>query len=237
MTQKSKTYSLLDKDVLERIEARDWFVEAVDQFYAHVAANWGTAVVMSERRLGDAWDLWADDAARTKEFGFKIQDNSLVRASPLKPVRLDHFKVGSIIAFWLRRTCPINETQIIPPEFTGEAARDFSIDTDINLFVNSATEEQKHFIDYGNEISALLAGFYIILVGEIQVYEQNLGKGKRLKDGAIDSILERISLSDTVLFEYPKLLKAKNISWHSLFMVYHSLFDTIDIRRLGSSSV
>lgn len=220
-------YSLLDADVLQKLEDEEFFLGVMDTFYKRVSGAWGCEVQMSARRLGDAYGNWMDDADRTVTHGFRETIAAAISPQPKK--KLDHFKIASIVAFWLRRSCPINETYPLSQTFNWEAARDFNIDTDASLF-EALDAPQKHYLDFGNELTALLAGFQIVLGGEISIYEANLKKkGQRLQPGARQKILQGIQLSDTFLMEYPRLCKTKNLSWHGIFMNYHSLFERLDI--------
>lgn len=219
---KRGTRSLLDPDVLQKLEDETYFVSALDEFYKSVAALWGCEVQMSGRRLGDAYACWMDDADRTVTHGFR---EAVAAAIAPAPKKLDHFKVASIIAFWLRRSCPINETYPLSPGFSPEALRDFNIDTDRHLF-DDLTTEQAHYLDFGNELTAIFAGFQIVLGGQISRYEQRLKERREaLRPGARLEILAGIEHSRTFLWEYPRLFKP----WHAVFMNYHSLFERLKI--------
>lgn len=226
MTRRS-LYPLLEADLCQKLEDEDFFVQAMDKTYKTIAGLWGCEVQMSARRLGDAYANWMDDADRTVTHGFRESLAAAISPQPKK--KLDHFKVASIVAFWLRRSCPINETYPLSPAFTSEALRDFDIDTDAKLF-DALDLSQKHYLDFGNELTALLAGFQIVLSGELSIHEANLRKsGRKLLPGMRVKILRDIQLSDTFLMEYPRLFKTKNLSWHGIFMNYHSLFERLDV--------
>ena len=113
---------------------------------------------------------------------------------------------------------PINSTEpsLQAGAFTGELAYQLS-------------EEQKHFLKYGNELCALLVGFLIALNYELQANEEQLRAAGEYTDvGQRLASVREVRLSRRFVFEYPQLLKHKNFSWHALYMVYHSLFERFE---------
>jgi hypothetical protein len=210
-------WDLLNTHFLTKALDRDLFIDAFWDFYRTLAASWGCEVELSDRRLGDAHDFWIADFKRTEVYG--IDEPKKPRNGADVRIELDHIKHASIIAFWLRRLVPINTTNIALPKNVAFDANAYAPDSD-----------QGFFLQYGNELCALLAGFYISLNYQLQLWEHRVREdtGQDLS-GRRPEIVRQFQLHDRVLDEYPKLLKHKNISWHALYMTYRALFDGVQL--------
>lgn len=215
-TSSGERFRLYSVDVLDALEDREWFIEATAQFYDNYARAWGCYVTLSDRRLGDAWDFWQDDAYRTSKVGIDSKHDADVAAEEIEgednPLKLDHFKHASMIAFWLRRVGPLNTMWGLTPERTSFVADDYALD-----------KFQDHFIQYGSELAALMVGFHIILSYEIASFVEP-GNASMRKDA-----LSRIRVPFRFIYEYPRLLKHKNVSSQAIYMLYRSLFDEITL--------
>lgn len=190
-------YTLFQKNIIERLEIRQWFVECLAANYSRLAAQWNCGVLMSARRLGETYDFWREDHTRTLSEGIKTS------------VSLDHFKHASFIGFWLRRMLPINQTLVV--------SQYQSVPDDRN-----ADENQKFFFRYGNELCALL--FQICLFYEASYERDNhkiVDRADRL------TFLKQCMLPPQVIADFVMILKHKNMSPHALYLLYKSLFTTI----------
>lgn len=86
-TQSDESYTLFQKDILTKLEDRDWFINCIGHNFSRLALKWDCGTIMSIRRLGEAYYLWREDYIRTLAEG--ITDSQT----------LDHFKHASFIAF------------------------------------------------------------------------------------------------------------------------------------------
>jgi hypothetical protein len=136
-SENETAYTLFQKDIIPQLTDRNFFIACIAYNYAKQANAWGCTAIMSERRLGEAYDFWIADQNRTLKEGM-----------PEGTETLDHFKHASFISFWLRRMLPINNTNAGRPVF--------AVDPKIQNF----------FMRYGNELCALLVGFHICLFYE-----------------------------------------------------------------------
>ena len=193
-------FSLYQEDIIHRLKDRDWFIDCIGHNFYWLANQWSCHVVLSERRLGEAYDFWQDDCARTLRSG--IDGGS---------VELDHFKHASFIAFWLRRMIPINETYRDPdPE------------------AHSSKEEQNFFLRYGNEICALLIGFQICLYYEMaSISEESGDVVAPMADW--EEMLRKTRFPPHIIRDFAMVLKHKNMSPHSLYLMFRSLFASLPI--------
>jgi len=211
-------YSLSRPKILEDLRDIEWFGECMNRFYRRTARQWNCVVEPSARRLLDACDFWMEDESRTLAFG--IDQSETADDADAKPTELDHFKHASILAFWLRRLVPINTTW--PADADGRVIND-------DDYV--PTERQNHFLLYGNEWCALLAGFQIALNYELQRASAEAGKDGVPSDFERLLALREVALPDRFIYEFPRLLKHKNISPHAIYMTYRSLFDRFGWER------
>jgi len=209
-----EVYDLFAVDVLDKMADRQWFSDCVADFYGRTAVQWGCNIDVSGRRLGEAHDFWRDDADRTLLLGIDIdarrapEDYGAISS-------LDDFKHAAMIAYWLRRLVPINTIRFVADETYPRAVAESSVST-----------EQSHFSKYGNEMCALFVGFMLCLNHEMQAQEAKRKGGERAQYLAQrPTILREIRLPKRFVYEYPRLLKHKNISWHSVYMTYRSLFE------------
>ena len=120
---------------------------------------------------------------------------------------LDHFKHAAFIAFWLQRSVTISE--MVSPS-AGEA----------KPTTETTSAKQIHFARYGNEICALYTGFLICLS-----YETNMVANKQK---VAPSDISLASMPGFLQSEYPRLMKHKEVSAHALYMVFRSLFETLE---------
>lgn len=201
-------FLIFDPGAIQKLQAdRDFFKRAIAQFYIRVAETHGCNVVLSDRRIGEAYDFWMDDVERV--LGNDVPDDT---------VALDHFKHAAHLAFWLRRHIPINdvafraEMQVVEHTVSGER--------------RIPTKAQVEFATYGNELCALLVGFYICLAYEVCAMAK-----RDPKKGATTVVSDGIGvkrLPSHFQAEFPRLLKHKPVSPHALYMLYRSLFDTLE---------
>ena len=197
--QLEEAYTIFQKDIVKKLEDREWFIECITFNYGLLASKWGCSAIMSVRRLGEAFDFCREDHTRTLAEGIATS------------VTLDHFKQASFIAFWLRRMLPINQTLIVDNyRSVSEAA--------------NANEDQRFFLRYGNEICALLIGFQLCLFYEICPLEEDpvvLEIPNRTEN------LKQYSLPQRTIADLVMVLKHKNMSPHALYLLYKSLFTNI----------
>lgn len=222
MVSDDADYSLARPDVLELFEDgdEDIFLQVMGRFYEQVAQEWGCRVTVSGRRLIEALNFYVNDIQRTLEFGMEPKDatglEDELKADDL-PAVLDHFKHASFLAFWLRRMVPINEMWAL------DENGDTIAETQAPL-----TPKQKHFLSFGNEYCALLAGLHIALNHELQRLQN---RNDKLSNDDLHALvaaqIAAVELPERFVYEFPRLLKHKNISSHALYMTYCSLFDPL----------
>lgn len=194
-----ENYSLLQSKIIERLVDVEFFIPCIANNYKILAVRWGCQIQLSRRRLREAHSFWQEDVRRT-----------LRESMPDGTTHLDHFKNASFIAFWLRRMLPINETQRRPFDpRKGGPGHDFG-----------------QFFQYGNEISALLIGFQICLFYEAsRMTEQSSGAVPINPDR--EKYLRGLKFPPSLLNDFAMVLKHKNISPHSLYLMYKSLFTAL----------
>lgn len=193
-------YIIFQKEIIKQLEKRQWFIDCIASNYNSIALSWNCSVLMSVRRLGEAYDFWREDHTRTLSEGIQTS------------VSLDHFKHASFIAFWLRRMLPINQTLI--------HSKYQSIPDDRN-----ATDNQKFFFRYGNELCALLIGFMICLFYEASYIAANQ-EVLQLVPNRLDCI-RQYRLPPEIISDFVMIMKHKNMSPHALYLLYKSLFTVI----------
>lgn len=90
------------------------------------------------------------------------------------------------------------------------------------------TQDQLFFLSYGSELCALLFGYYVSFNYNMQLWEATIVKqGARFKEGERERIIKTTKFPYRFIYEYPKLLRSKNISSHALYMIYHYLFERL----------
>lgn len=83
------------------------------------------------------------------------------------------------------------------------------------------------FYRYGDELCALFVGFYRCLAVETLAMTGRMTS----EDGAVTVVSDAVGVRKMpkhLISEYPKLLKHKNVSPYGLYMLYRSLFDTLE---------
>lgn len=193
-------YYLLQDEIIERLKDREWFIRCIGRNYQQLAARWGCRVHMSVRRLGEAHDFWLEDVDRVLKVGIQAGTTDL-----------DHFKHASFIAFWLRRMIPVNDTNREPQSVMARTA---------------TSAEQSKFFRYGNELCALLIGFQLCLFYESSKALEKDGKIVPVVPDRMAYIKE-INFPEGLRDDFAMVLKHKNISPHSLYLLYKSLFANI----------
>lgn len=190
---------LFQSDIIQRLRDRGWFIDCMASNFSFLARRWGCRVALSKRRLGEAHDFWLEDVNRTLKTG--IEEGTK---------ELDHFKHASFIAFWLRRMIPINSTYKM----------------DANKAGDTVASDTKRFLQYGNELCALLIGFQLCLFYECSKVAESKGTVIPLIRDRL-TYLKSIQFPDNLKNDFAMVLKHKNISPHSLYLLYKSLFATI----------
>lgn len=201
-------FLLFNADIVPRLKDREFFKRAFSQFCMLTANQYGCEVTISDRRMGEAYDFWIGDVERALQNG-----------TDEETTELDHFKHAAFIAFWLRRLIPINDIW-----FQATAGNDGC----------GASAPQVRFSRYGNEICALSAGFMICLSYELAAMEERETHGQKTQ--VISDAVAVKELPRHFLSEYPKLLKHKNLSPHSMYMLYRSLFDSLSWEAKGRAA-
>lgn len=112
----------------------------------------------------------------------------------------EHFKQAGFLVYWLRRRMVIG--------FQGRREG------------GEPTDEQDKFLLRANEIGAFLIGFRLCLYFEM----------KALIDGAdhIGHVLQKQNLENGLKFDIGTLLKHKNVSPHSIYLIYRTLFYNLE---------
>lgn len=201
-------FLIYDPGAIQKLQAdRTYFKRAIAQFYVKVAETFGCNIVLSDRRIGEAHDFWMDDVERVLEHDV-----------PEATIALDHFKHAAHLAFWLRRHIPINDVvfrkdRLVAGDSTGGEP-------------SGPTKAQVQFMSYGNELCALYVGFYICLAYEVCAMAKR--DSKKGQTTVVSDGIGVKRLPPHFQAEYPKLLKHKPVSPHALYMLYRSLFDTLE---------
>ena len=203
----SDDFLLYDPNAIRNLKDRASFIEIIGQFYVKTAEAFGCSVSVSSRRLGEAYDFWIGDEARALHFGTEVETTEL-----------DHFKHAAFIAFWLRRLIPISDIWFDRDDRVAAIAGDADS--------TAPSEAQIRFYRVGNELTALLVGFYICLGVETLQMTQRITRAGNTR--VISDATGVRQIPGHFLTEYPKLMKHKNVSPHALYMVYRSLFDTLE---------
>ena len=192
-----ETYSLFQKGIITRLADRSWYIDCIAHNYYELAKRSGCSIAISERRLGEAHDFWIEDQTRTLHEGMASGTTNL-----------DHFKQAAFIAFWLRRMRPINETTSNKPLAEIADARNSRI---------------AHFVIYGNEILAIQVGLQICLFYET---------ARAVAAGAVTlpgrtNYLKSLQFPKDLRDDCAMVLKHKNMSPHSLYLLYRALFTSL----------
>lgn len=193
-----ETYSLFSEGVLSELDDCDKFQRYMLHNFNAIANRLGLEVEVSQRRLIEAYDFWREDVARTLHEGIGKET-----------IQLDHFKNAAFIAFWLRRMIPINATRLVHPKYANPST--------------AARARRQFFLRYGNEICALLVGYQICLNYECaKIYPARDSVHPLYGDRL--TYLRMTKLPEALLSDFVMILKHKNMSPHSLYLLYKSLF-------------
>jgi len=194
-----------NSDILKRVQDdRDAFIETLKGFFDSHATAWDCRLTISYRRLGEAYDFWRADVDRT-----------LAKGIAGETTELDHFQHAAFIAFWLRRAVPINDIWWV------KGSRSEVVESSLPTVQHVAfkpSNEQAFFARYGNELCSLSAGYYVCLAYEAAPKQADTEVGN------VEKKLLAAAPGRRFLFEFPKLLKHKNMSAHGLYMMYYSMF-------------
>lgn len=197
------TYNLFSANIADKLKDREWFIACMAHNFSFIADEWNCITIVNKKRMGEAYDYWIEDLDRTLDKGIDRET-----------VSLDHFKEASFLVFWLRRMIPIDTylKQNLGDRYAGKMS-----------------DDQKYFLQYGNEICAFQIGFRICLYFEIsRPYEQeNVTAIRHFPD--IDTHLKNSRLKTRMLKDFVMIMKHKNMSPHSLFLLYKSLFTNISL--------
>jgi hypothetical protein len=120
--------------------------------------------------------------------------------------QLDQFKLAGFLCFWLRRVAPIIH-------ITRDYPHGASAGNDV---LQALEDEQNFFMKHANEYLAFDAGFRLCRSFELW---------RKLKDEADKRKYPVIN--GKFLTDVLAVLKVKNVSTHSLYLVYHALFEGI----------
>jgi hypothetical protein len=193
---------ILSKDILYSLEDKNFFIECIAYNYRIISNKFDCDIKISKTRLGEAHSYWREDVARTLRDGI---DKGTVE--------LDHFKHASFIAFWLRRTIPINEIDKTSAWF---------------LPISVLKKERRDtFFRFSNEACALFIGYHICLQYESQMFMQQQDAN------VVKSIQKNITRVEYIRsFEFPNelfrdfvtILKHKSLSPYALYLMYKAMF-------------
>lgn len=202
-------YSLFRENIIHFLAEYPFFEECMLFNFDRIGVRYGAIVTISKRRLKETFSYWKEDIRRLLRDGM-----------PPDTATLDSFKHASVIAFWLRRTIPINS--IMP-------------DLEAGATVPSLHQRQREFYQYGNEICALVIGHQICLNYHAAKWvrgELRGGNYKRLyaNDNKSeislenrDRFLKSITFPSELIKDFSRVLKHKTVSPYSLYMMYKAL--------------
>lgn len=197
------TSSLFEQDILNILEDEAQFVDRMARAYQILTIRHGADLSVAAVRLEEAHGYWQEDVRRTLSRGIADSDG------------LDHFKHAAFISFWLRRTNPIVELYIPDGwlESRGEVER----------------LRRENFALFANEICSLGVGFSICLMYESNVFMKSQESSVVSINGRMSRLdyIRRVRFPQSLVREFSKIIKHKNMSPYAMYMMYKSLFATI----------
>lgn len=198
----SAEYSLYSDDMLRTIKKdRDSFIKCVTGNYIAIADEYGFNACLSKSRLINAHVFWCDDLERLKK------DGSV--AEPTE--ELDHFKHAAFLTFWLRRFHPLEKIDINSLDASDPVVRSL----------------HSWFSLYGNEICALSMGIKICTAFTIAEIASRSDVHLLLSK---DELLRNTIISPRFEADAIMMLKHKNNSPHSIYLIFKALYSGL-LRR------
>jgi hypothetical protein len=175
-------------DPLGAIKDQKVFIEVVRNHLSVLMRPYQLSAALSLPRLNEAYSYWIADLGR-------LGTHELDGSNP------DHFKQAGHLSYWIRRTRPIIDMEVI------------SIETRADLSPEDAyKDEYKLFFNYGNEYLAFELGFHL---SNFYVLFDAKKPGKL--------VLPSWDLIECACH----FLNAKNVSPHALFLIYKAFFDSL----------
>lgn len=191
-------FDILRPDVVDQLSDYEWFRTAITLAYRDVAKTYGCVPIMSGEKLLQTYDIFWDDV-----------ENGRKRHLAEGTVTLNQHKVSAYLTFWLRRMNPLIETRIVQ---TLSDRQSWEQGTD------RFEKKVEDFLLCGNEIAAFNIGMKISQY--LTVIEKPAGNVAPIRE--MDS-LDIAQIDDETILEFAKILKYKNISAHSLIMVFQMM--------------
>jgi hypothetical protein len=199
---KFEEYDLYQPSLLSRIQTDERaFRKCIAGNYLTIAREFGSDIALSQSRLADTHTYWLADLGRLLSTGMQPETKIL-----------DHFKQAAFLTFWLRRHIPATHVFSNPMEVNGLPA----------------TDRQRFFALYGNELCALHIGLDICHSYELQKLTASL------EDAAIGdkvavllkiaNLKSRMIISPDFEVDFVVNLKHKNNSPHSIYLIFRAIF-------------
>lgn len=138
---------------------------------------------------------------------FWTKDRKRISHIELDDGQLDHLKTCAHLTYWLRRSTPIIG---IKPNTASMARLTVG-----NEGVEEITSEQGFLSNYANEYMAIDIGFKICAMYESRRID------KRLSKQQVSAYIP----NKKFIHDFCHLLKEKNVSPHSIYIIYYALFD------------
>jgi hypothetical protein len=186
-------------DLFSKLEDAEWFAEFVKFQYQRIVFDMEPIVpAISEYWTAQAHYRWSKDTAR-------------VRSKEYDGRPLDHFKLSGFLCYWLRRCPPLTSLHHNPDlKFASVKLRG---------------EPSKILVQYGNVFAAFDIGLRICRYWEAARTDIKYDADAK-RDAAVRQRIARLSISRNSKYveDICYTLAEKNISPHSLNMLYKSLF-------------
>lgn len=195
-----ENYSLFQEDIIERLKDVNFFIRCIGYNYRLLAGRWGCTCTVNARRIREAHSFWMADRKRAL-------DNNM----PASTKDLDHFKNSAFIAYWLRRTIPMNDVAKKPWQPNVRLDKD----------------RMDQFMRLGNELGAILIGFQLCLFYEASKGVPHDGNVVPLHPDRAAYLRSRRFPSE-LLDDFSTVLKHKIVSPYSMYMMFRALFISLD---------
>lgn len=187
------SFSLLRREAIEHMKMGEHNSEIsvpADQWF-----NTAIAIHFSIAARKHGYEVLLSSSRTDESRVYWTRDMSGVKVDGDTPP--DHFKHAGFLCFWLRRRIVLDE--IID---TGRAG--------------VSTSSKTFFANYGSELCAFLAGYWLCLGFE---YSAEMDAAED-----IEALLSKLEVSPNYLTEVCKLMRYKEVSPHALYLIYKSLF-------------
>lgn len=188
-------------DIFNKLNDRDFFYKFIEHQYELALKNTALVPVISEYACNLAHNQFCKDNTRiaNSEFG----DDG----------KLDHFKMVSLLVFWLRRHSPVGDIALKPKEFS---------------IIKSRAKAKPEVAQYYllNPMIAFDIGFRILRAVEMTRSERESIYRRPTKE-LIFNLMQDETRDVVFLQDLYMVLSNKSLSPHAIWAIYRSLFHQI----------